>query len=90
MNGIFPNEKTPEFLFLARFEAAARLQSFALAGEELHLSPSAISHQIRSLETYFGKSLFTRSFRRVEPTADGLRLLSRLSASVRSDGTGLP
>lgn len=73
--------KLPSFFSLRAFEAAARLQSFALAGEELHLSPSAISHQIRSLESYFGKSLFTRSFRRVEPTADGLRLLSRLSAA---------
>lgn len=73
--------KLPSYFSLRAFEAAARLQSFALAGEELHLSPSAISHQIRSLETYFGKSLFTRSFRRVEPTADGVRLLTRLSAA---------
>ncbi|ASU38750.1 LysR family transcriptional regulator [Herbaspirillum sp. meg3] len=73
--------KLPSFFSLRAFEAAARLQSFALASEELHLSPSAISHQVRGLETYFGKSLFTRSFRRVELTADGRRLLDKLSVA---------
>lgn len=73
--------KLPSFFSLRAFEAAARLQSFALASEELHLSPSAISHQVRALESYFGKALFTRSFRRVELTADGRRLLDQLSVA---------
>lgn len=73
--------KLPSFFSLRAFEAAARLQSFALASEELHLSPSAISHQVRGLESYFGKALFTRSFRRVELTADGRRLLDQLSVA---------
>jgi DNA-binding transcriptional LysR family regulator len=73
--------KLPSFFSLRAFEAAARLQSFALASEELHLSPSAISHQVRGLETYFGKPMFTRSFRRVELTAEGRRLLDQLSVA---------
>lgn len=72
--------RLPSFFALRALEAAARLESFALAGEELHLSASAISHQIRALESYFGRRLFLRrSGQGVEPTADGRLLLARLS-----------
>jgi DNA-binding transcriptional LysR family regulator len=71
--------RIPSFFALRAFEAAARLESFALAGEELHLTPSAISHQIRALERYFGQPLFMRNGRRVEPTAPGRQLLARLT-----------
>ncbi len=69
----------PSFVLLRAFEAAARLESFALAAQELHLTPSAISHQVKELETYFGRRLFVRRNRRVEPTPEGLRLLDSLS-----------
>jgi LysR family glycine cleavage system transcriptional activator len=71
--------KLPSLQSLRAFEAAARLQSFLLAAEELHLTPSAISHQVRSLEEYFDNRLFTRSNRRVELTDSGARLLATLS-----------
>lgn len=71
--------KIPNFVLLRAFEAAARLQSFTLAAHELHLTPSAISHQVRELEEIFGKPLFWRSNRRVEPTPEGYRLLESLS-----------
>jgi DNA-binding transcriptional LysR family regulator len=71
--------KIPNFVLLRAFEAAARLQSFTLAAHELHLTPSAISHQVRELEEIFGKPLFWRSNRRVEPTPEGHRLLESLS-----------
>jgi len=71
--------KLPSLQSLRAFEAAARLQSFLLAAEELHLTPSAISHQVRSLEEYFDTRLFTRSNRRVELTDSGRRLLATLS-----------
>ena len=48
----------PSFSALRAFEAAARLESFALAAEELHLSASAVSHQMRALEAHLGRSLF--------------------------------
>jgi DNA-binding transcriptional LysR family regulator len=70
--------KIPNFVLLRAFEAAARLQSFALAAHELHLTPSAISHQVRELETVLGRALFTRSHRRVEVTAEGRRLFESL------------
>ena len=53
--------------------------SFADAGLELHLTPSAISHQIRALEDWFGKPMFTRTGRKVTLTEDGRRLLAELS-----------
>jgi LysR family glycine cleavage system transcriptional activator len=71
--------KMPNYVLLRAFEAAARLESFTLAARELHLTQSAISHQIRELEEYFGKSLFFRKNRKVEPTAEGRRLLESLS-----------
>ena len=69
----------PNYVLLRAFEAAARLESFTLAAKELHLTQSAISHQIRELEDYFGKQLFLRKNRKVEPTAEGRRLLESLS-----------
>ena len=66
--------KIPNFVLLRAFEAAARLQSFTLAAHELHLTPSAISHQVKELEGYFGLPLFIRRNRRVEVTAEGRRL----------------
>lgn len=70
--------KIPNFVLLRAFEAAARLQSFALAAHELHLTPSAISHQVRELEAFFGRALFVRSHRRVDLTPEGRRLAESL------------
>lgn len=42
------------------FEAAARHLSFQRAAQELHVSPTAVSHQIRRLETELGCTLFSR------------------------------
>jgi LysR family transcriptional regulator, glycine cleavage system transcriptional activator len=71
--------RLPNFVLLRAFEAAARLQSFALAARELCLTPSAISHQIKELEEYFERPLFVRRHRRIEPTPEALRLLDSLS-----------
>lgn len=71
--------RIPSFVLLRAFEAAARLESFALAAQELHLTPSAISHQMKELEAYFGRPLFVRRNRRIESTPEALRLLDSLS-----------
>lgn len=71
--------KIPNFFALRAFEAAARFQSFRLGAEELNLTPSAISHQVRELEAHFGVPLFVRSNRRVETTAEGRRLFESLT-----------
>lgn len=56
---------------LRSFEAVARRLSFSAAGEELFLSQSAVSRQIKSLETQIGAALFNRGTRSVELTAAG-------------------
>ncbi|WP_267425695.1 LysR substrate-binding domain-containing protein [Methylobacterium sp. GC_Met_2] len=71
--------RTPNFPALRAFEAAARLGSFARASEELHLTPSAVSHQVRALERWFERLLFRRANRQVTLTADGQRLLAGLT-----------
>lgn len=59
---------------LAAFESAARHQNFAHAGEELHLTASAVSHHVRKLESRLGVMLFQRHARGVSLTAEGRRL----------------
>jgi DNA-binding transcriptional LysR family regulator len=57
------------------FAAAARHQSFGKAAEELHLTPPAVSMQIRELEEQVGLPLFDRSGRQVALTVTGEYLL---------------
>ncbi|MDR5825666.1 LysR substrate-binding domain-containing protein [Caballeronia sp. LZ043] len=59
---------------LRAFEAAARLGSFKAAADELAVTPTAISHQIRGLEQQIGASLFSRQVRRVTLTDAGAQL----------------
>jgi len=73
--------RLPPFPALRAFEAAARLGGLAAASEELHQTPSAISHQVRALEAWFERQLFVRSVRRVTLTDEGRRLLAELSAA---------
>ena len=56
------------------FEAAARLNSFTRAAEELGMTQAAVSWQIKALETRLGFSLFRRLPREVQPTEPGERL----------------
>ncbi len=76
--------RIPSFQALRAFEAAARLESFLLASLELHLTPSAISHQVRGLESHFGRPLFVRHNRQVELTPEGRRLLSQLTGAFNA------
>jgi len=57
------------------FEAAGRTCSFVEAAKELDLSPSAVSHSIRKLESATGVVLFTRNTRHTALTSDGAALL---------------
>lgn len=61
----------PSLIDLEAFEAAARHGSFVAAAAELHLTPSAVSHRVRSLERQLGVVLFTRFARRIELTDHG-------------------
>jgi LysR family glycine cleavage system transcriptional activator len=53
------------------FDAAARLGSFKKAAEELHVTPTAVSHQIKVLEEALGTLLFVRKTRAIQLTQDG-------------------
>lgn len=59
---------------LRTFEAAARLLSFKRAAEELNVTPTAVSHQIRSLEEFLNIDLFIRRTRAVDLTPNGEKL----------------
>lgn len=61
----------PPVAALRAFEAAARLQSFTKAADELCLTQSGISRHIRNLEDWFGLALFHRSHRAVTLTPEG-------------------
>ena len=61
----------PPLQYLLGFEAAARLGSFGRAAEELGLTQSAISHQMRLLENRLGQPLFMRHGRTVRLTDAG-------------------
>ena len=74
------SKQLPPLTWLRAFEAAGRFQSFRAAAEELHLSPSAISHHIRSLEEYLAKPLFQRTGNRVILTLEGSAYLAEVSA----------
>ena len=63
--------KIPPFAALRAFEATARLEKQSQAAEELRISTSAISHQIRSLEAFLGVPLFERTAAGLIATPEG-------------------
>ncbi|MFZ6675637.1 LysR substrate-binding domain-containing protein [Undibacterium sp. Xuan67W] len=64
-------KKIPSLHALMIFEAAARLQSFTRAADELALTQSAVCKQIASLEEWLGLALFARVKQRITPTPAG-------------------
>ncbi len=69
------NDRLPPLTALRAFEAAARHMSFADAAAELHVTPAALSFQIKSLEEHLGAPVFRRLNRRVELTDIGAGLV---------------
>jgi len=61
----------PPLTSLRAFEAAARHQSFAQAAAELHVTPAAVSHQVKALEAWVGVELFHRKARGLTVTEAG-------------------
>ena len=74
---------------LAAFAAVARARSFTRAAAELGLSPSALSHAMRSLEQRLGVRLLARTTRSVAPTAAGDLLLRSLDPALAELARGL-
>lgn len=75
--------RIPTTTSLVAFEAAARLQSFTLAGDELALTQSAIGRQVASLEDLVGVKLFRRTRRGVALTGAGLQYSQTVRQRLR-------
>jgi LysR family glycine cleavage system transcriptional activator len=73
----------PPMHTLRAFEALGRLLHFARAAEDVHLTPSAVSHQIRAIESFYATTLFRRNSRGVELTPAGERLMSVVSRTLQ-------
>jgi LysR family glycine cleavage system transcriptional activator len=66
----------PQLNALKSFEAAARHESFTRAAEELCVTQSAVSHQVKALEAELGVKLFSREYQRLVITEAGSEYLS--------------
>jgi DNA-binding transcriptional LysR family regulator len=72
----------PPVISLQSFEAVARRRSFALAAAELHVTASAVSHQVAKLEAHLGVRLFERSAHGVRISPAGESYLSRVGGAL--------
>ena len=72
----------PPLSALRPFEAAARLESFSRAAEELALTHGAVSHQVRALEEHVGAPLFARHGKRVALTPAGRAFAERVRGAL--------
>ena len=71
----------PPLNALRAFEATARHASFTRAAAELHVTPAALSHQIRGLEEFLGHKLFHRQSRSIALTPAGDLIYPGLNAA---------
>lgn len=71
-------QRCPSINELLAFEAAARYLSMALAARELCVTPSAVSRQLSSLESYLGVELFDRKSRHLALTSAGAYYLKQV------------
>lgn len=74
--------RLPPLSSLRAFEAAAHYLSFKKAGEDLGVTPTAISHQVRLLEEFLGVKLFERRVRQVMLTTAGQILFPALNEGL--------
>jgi DNA-binding transcriptional LysR family regulator len=77
------NDARPELSDLTTFAAVAVQKSFRKAAEELRVSPSTLSHRMRTLESRMGVRLLHRTTRSVAMTEAGSALLARLQPVFR-------
>jgi DNA-binding transcriptional LysR family regulator len=78
--------RIPPIHCLLAFEALARLRSVTLAAEELNVTPSAVSHRIRQLESQLGPKLFLRGDARNEfrLSAEGTTYLGQVRLALKA------
>ncbi|MEZ9884627.1 LysR family transcriptional regulator [Vibrio splendidus] len=76
--------KLPPLRAIQCFESVARFNSFSQAAIALHVTQSAVSHQVRLLEEYLGETLFVRQGRRLSLTPIGERYYEEVSHSLQN------
>ena len=79
----------PPLTALRCFEAVSRLGGFARAARELHVTPAAVSHQIRGLEQYLGVTLFRRTTRKLALTEPAAAAAESLREAFERIGQGV-
>ena len=72
-------QRLPPLNALRAFEVAARRGGFTSAARELYVTPAAVSHQIKTLESHLNVQLFRRLPRGLEITEAGRQLLPQLT-----------
>lgn len=75
-------QREPPLNAVRAFAAAARHQSFTRAAAELHVTHSAVSRQIKSLEAFLGVALFERQVRQVVLTAQGQQFFAEVGPAL--------
>jgi DNA-binding transcriptional LysR family regulator len=80
--------RLPPLNALRAFESAGRHLSFTRAGEELHVTQAAISHQIKALESWLDMTLFKRLNRTILLTEAGQRYLLAVRDALDGEHTG--
>jgi LysR family transcriptional regulator, glycine cleavage system transcriptional activator len=73
---------------LPAFAAASRTGSLTLAAEEMHLTPGAVSRQVKALEESLGVALFQRSHNAIALTDAGRQFLTHVTAALTTLETG--
>src|SRR5437773_11358950 len=77
-------DRFPPLNALRAFEAAARHLSFKKAALELHVTPGAVSHQVKLLESHLGVALFRRLTRALELTPEAQAMLPKVREGLES------
>ena len=78
------SDRLPPLPALRAFEAAARHLSFKQAAAELHVTPGAVSQQIKALEDFLGVRLFVRLTRALALTDEARRMLPQLREGLEA------
>lgn len=81
--------RPPHFRSLRAFCIAARRRSFKAAADELYLTASAVSHQMKELEASLGVTLFERRTRSIELTTAGRSLLEEIDPLIEALDRGV-
>lgn len=89
ISSIRPARALPSLVALRAFEAVAAHQSVQRAAAELHVTPTAVSHQLRALEDDLGKPLFERRTRQLVLTGTGQRLFDAVREGLDAVAAGV-